>query len=509
MKRCKLYRILTVAILLSLLLVVITPGTPVLAATILSVSPASGAVGTKVTVTGENFDSYKGDDIYLFFGNQQVTTKPITVPETGSFSFDFNTPSGAEPGRHQITAKNELGWTLALSSFTVLKAGISLDRKSGVVGTKLTINGQGFYAGRAVNVYYDNRMLGTEAAGGTGEFIYSFTIPDSTAGKHKIVAKNAEGHSVEAEFEVLPSITLNTTSAAAGDILTVNGSGFGPKSSIDVYFEDDEVAYAKTDEFGSFEVIVKVPAMKSSTYEVKVADEGNNTAKTRLTIVEANLNQTTGNVGTLLIVSGGGFIAEGTITVKYDDVEVAQTTASSGRTFSVAFNVPVSVSGEHVIAVRDGVNTQKLIFTMESQAPPTPAPQSPETGVKAEQPVHFDWAEVTDDSPPVTYVLQIGTSKDFTDDSIVWEKAGLTASEYTLTEAEKLAPVSQKEPYYWRVEAVDGASNESLWSTPRSFYVGTPFNLPGWALFTLIGVGALVIGFLAFWLRRRAAYYQT
>ena len=237
MKRGELYRILATAILLSLLLVVITPATPVLAAPILSVSPASGAVGTKVTVTGENFDSYKGDDIYLFLDNQQVTISPITVPETGSFSFDFNIPAGTEPGRQQITAKNKLGWTLALSSFTVMKPGISLDRKSGVVGTKLTINGQGFYAGRAVNVYYDNRMLGTEAAGGTGEFTYNFTIPDSTAGKHKVAARNAVGHSAEAEFEVLPSIALNPTSAAAGDILAVSGNGFGPRSRIDVYFK--------------------------------------------------------------------------------------------------------------------------------------------------------------------------------------------------------------------------------------------------------------------------------
>ena len=72
MIRNMFYRILSVAILLSLLQVVI-PATPVLAAPILNLSPDSGAVGTKVSVTMENFNSYIGDDIYLFFDDDGIT----------------------------------------------------------------------------------------------------------------------------------------------------------------------------------------------------------------------------------------------------------------------------------------------------------------------------------------------------------------------------------------------------------------------------------------------------
>ena len=285
MKRSRLYRILAVATLLSLLLVVI-PTTPVLAAPILSISPASGTVGTKVTVTGENFDSYEGDDIYVFFDNQGITISPITILQTGSFSFDFIIPAGAEPGQHQIRAESELRSTLALSLFTVLKAGISLDSKAGVVGTTLTINGQGFYANRMISFYYDNRLLGSEAASGVGEFSYSFTIPDGTAGKHKFAAKNIEGHSVEAEFEVLPSITLDATSAAAGSILAVSGSGFGSKSSIDVYFRHDEVAYTKTNEFGSFKAtLFNIPELAPGTYDVTAIDKDGNKGEATFTII--------------------------------------------------------------------------------------------------------------------------------------------------------------------------------------------------------------------------------
>ena len=508
MKRGKLYRILATAILLSLLLVVITPAAPVLAAPILSVSPALGAVGTKVTVTGENFDSYKGDDIYLFLDNQQVTISPITVPETGSFSFDFNIPAGTEPGRQQITAKNKLGWTLAFSSFTVMKPGISLDSKSGVVGTKLTINGQGFYAGRAVNVYYDNRMLGTEAASGTGEFTYSFTIPGSTAGKHKVAARNAVGHSAEAEFEVLPSLTLNATSAAAGDILAVSGSGFGSRRNIDVYFNYDEVAYAKTDEFGNFKVaLFNVPAMASGAYDVTAKDKDGNKGKAAFTIIAgARLDKTVANIGAEVTISGTGFTVGGTITIKYDDVAIAKITADSNGAFRAVFRVPASKYGNHVLTVSDGINTKQLAFAIESEAPPIPTPLLPSDGSEVKAEAYFDWDDVDDPSLPITYCFQVAPDRDFT--AIVLEKR-LTVSEYTLTKAEKLAAVKKESPYYWRVKAIDSAANESEWSEPNSFYVGFPLALPNWAIYTLIGVGALVIGFLAFRLGKRTAYYQT
>jgi len=609
MKRGKIVRILVVAILFTLLLVVI-PGTPALAAPILNVSPVSGAVGTMVNVAGENFDSYIGDDIFIFFDDEEITTiSPI--PQTGSFSFDFNIPDGAEPGRHEIRAKSELGSTLAISLFTVLEAEIRLDTKTGVVGTAVTINGEGFYASKVVTFYYDNRMLGTEAATATGEFSYSFTVPDSTAGEHTLVAKNAQGNSAEAEFEVVPSITLKPTSGAVGSILIVSGTGFGRRNNLGVYFKYDLVAYAKTDKFGKFEVaFFNVPSMPPGTYDVTVEDAEGNMGKAEFTIIAgASLDKTKANVGTELTISGTGFSVGGTITIKYDDVAFVRISADSNGAFKAVFRVPTDKYGQHVLTVTDGVSTRQLAFTIESEAPPIPAPLLPSDGrevkaeayfdwgdvddpslpvtyrfqvgsdedftaivlekqltdseytltkkerlaavkkespyywrvkaidsasnesnwstpnsflvtappapalllpemdTKAEAEVYFDWEDVTSLSPPITYHLQIASDKNFT--ALVLEKKGLTKSEYTVTEEEKLAAVKKEVPYYWRVKAVDEATNESDWLIPGSFYVGFSFALPGWAIYTLIGISALLIGFLAFWFGRRTAYYQS
>ncbi|MEJ2047082.1 MAG: hypothetical protein P8X92_03165 [Dehalococcoidia bacterium] len=86
------------------------------------------------------------------------------------------------------------------------------------------------------------------------------------------------------------------------------------------------------------------------------------------------------------------------------------------------------------------------------------------------------------------------------------EKAGLTDSDYTLTEAEKLEPSSKEAPHYWRVKAVDEAANESEWSDVGSFYVGSRFTLSETVKKVLIGLGIAGAGFLGFWLGRRTAY---
>ena len=607
MKSGKIFRILAVALLFPLLLAII-PGTPAMAAPMLNVSPVRGAVGTMVTVVGENFDSYKGDDIFIYFDNDEIAVSPITVPQTGSFSFDFNIPEDAEPGKHRIEAKSGLGSTLALSLFTVLAAEIWLGPDDGVVGTELTIDGKGFYADKVVTVYYDNRMLGTEAAKATGEFSYSFTIPDSTAGEHTILAKDAEGNSADAEFEVIPSITLSSTSGAVGSILIISGKGFGSRNGLAVYFKYNEVAYAKTNELGNFaSAFFNVPLMMPGTYDVTVEDEDKNMAKAEFAIVAgASIDKTTASVGSGLTISGTGFLVNSTITIEYDGVAFAQIAADANGAFRAVIRVPVSQHGNHVITVSDGDSTRQLAFVMESEAPPVPAPLLPrgtsevkaethfdwedvddpslpityrfqvaldknfssvvlekkltaseytltkeerlatvekespyywrvraidgaanesewsapetfyvaapptpalllpEVDTKADSLVYFDWEDVTNLSPPMTYHLQVASDKGF--NSLVLEKKGLTKSECAVTEEEKLASVKKELPYYWRVRAIDSGANEGEWSTPGSFYVG--FTFPSWAIFTLIGLFAVLVGFLAFWLGRRSAYSE-
>jgi hypothetical protein len=109
------------------------------------------------------------------------------------------------------------------------------------------------------------------------------------------------------------------------------------------------------------------------------------------------------------------------------------------------------------------------------------------------------WSAVTDDPSGVTYVLQIDTSSDFLNP--ILEKENISVPYYSLTEAESLP----RGHYYWRVKAIDGASNESVWSQPSSLKSGL---MALWTLVTIIvlcivAAGGVVYLLLVFLRRRR------
>jgi hypothetical protein len=154
-------------------------------------------------------------------------------------------------------------------------------------------------------------------------------------------------------------------------------------------------------------------------------------------------------------------------------------------------------------------------FVIELDAPPDPALLLPEDGAEVMTQVYLDWEDVSDESQPVTYSFQISSKENFTTSSVVLEKTELVESKYTLTQEEKLklAPGSD---YYWRVKAIDGASNESSWSATRSFRVAeapepvppVPPSSPAWLSYLWWGLGAIgIIGLalLSYWLSRKAA----
>ncbi|MDD2472221.1 MAG: SusE domain-containing protein, partial [Dehalococcoidales bacterium] len=151
-----------------------------------------------------------------------------------------------------------------------------------------------------------------------------------------------------------------------------------------------------------------------------------------------------------------------------------------------------------------GTITKTQTFTVEASTPPVPQPVSPQLYSTLKDNVTFDWNPVTYDIMDVTYELQLARDASFT--TPVISKTGLTATEYTLTAAEKLEKAGEDNPYFWRVRAVDEAGNESAWTSAAEFYYGSGW--PTWLTWLLIGLGVVVLGILAFWVGRRIAYYS-
>ncbi len=206
------------------------------------------------------------------------------------------------------------------------------------------------------------------------------------------------------------------------------------------------------------------------------------------------------------MLGGGGFKEGATVSIKWDDKEIATTKAGAQGVFVATFKVPASKAGNHTVVVTDGTATKNLTFSVETTVPQTPAPLAPAMGAKVQKALAFDWKDITVDNPPTTYTLQVATSSDFSASSIVLERKGLTASTYTATAEELTKLQGRQTAYYWRVQAVDASETASPWTGAGQFYVSKPFALPTWANWAAIVVGGLILALLGYWLGRRSAY---
>jgi hypothetical protein len=506
--KTKILRISAIASILALACLVLLP-TPALALPEVTLSPTSGAVGTRVTVTGSGFESFSGTEVEVLFDDTELDLSPLLVDDDGTFAIEFDVPPDTEPGVTQVKVRALLGAEIR-ETFIVQEPRIDLSSSEGPVGTEVTVEGRGFYSGGNVDLYYyqdeDRVSIATEESSSIGEVTFVFSIPDSMAGEHRILVEDVIDNVDKADFEVVPTLMLSQTAGAIGDDLTVSGSGFGEKSEVTIYFDNAVVVGATTNKYGSFEVDFKVPAVESGAYRIEGEDEEDNQAEADFTVAAgASLSQDSGAVGTSLIVSGVGFKAGTIVAISYDGVDVTTAVTDGHGAFSIPFQVPASSGGNHVVRITDGSNTAECIFTMESEAPWAPALLLPEQDTKSSARVRFVWEEV-DDPSGVTYLLEVATKESFAANSIVLEKTELVGTEYTLTEEEELEPSTREAPHYWRVKAIDGAANESAWSAVGSFYVGSSFTLSPTMKNVLIGLGVGGAVALGIWVGRRTAY---
>jgi hypothetical protein len=464
---------------------------PVFAAPYISIYPKSGAPGTRVVIDGTNFTSYIGDRLSIFFSDIEIPKIAISVPLSGNFQVAFEVPTNVQPGDSRVSIRNEAGRVLAEEFFAVPMPEVRLSTWAGTVATNLQVNVRGFYVGKSVvfNYYYrdETMYLGTQVAGETGECSIQFTVPASPRGKHSIVASNDEGQRAVAEFGIIPSVTIEPQVAAVGDIVIVSGNGFTAESNISVNLYDTSVASAKTDDLGTFYTRFNIPVIKAGKYLVGVEDVSREVRWGDLLITSRiSLSKSTGEVGAKLTLSGTGFEVRSNIIINFNAQESFTARTDDIGAFSCTFDVPICIAGDHIITATDGTNLRQVVYTVESDEPTAPQPLLPKQNDIVTMPLTFNWEAVYDISQPLFYTFQVARTSDFVHP--ILEKSGFTFSRYELEDVGILLPNRKGTHYYWRVRAIDGASNIGEWSTPIAFRVKPVDILPNWARYVLIVV---------------------
>jgi hypothetical protein len=480
----------------------------------IELSSESAVPGTQLTVYGHDFTAAKLVDIY-YDGTRSATNR---TDANGEFTATFTIPEGCT-GQYKVLA--DLGYTI-VDTYLTVKPGLIVSPEEGPVGTNVTVEGKGF-AGNEESIelrYYLNGSYQTIesriTADAQGSWEMTFPIPPSTRGEYKLDAEGDKSHLFEvtgATFRVTAEISIDKSSGIVGDNLTMRGSAFAAnEKGIQILF-DGETALTgiNADSQGYWEESFKVPEMPSGTYSVTaggaITPREDTVAVTFEIKPDIVLSPSEGHVGMNLTVTGHGFAPDQDVDIMYDSSRKATAKTSNKGSFDASFLAHESPHGEHrVTAGYAGENHASAILTVESDPPPVPALISPFkgswVGFTGSATPTFRWSAVSDESG-VRYNLQIATSANVIVagfDNPKVSVSDIVGTDYALEEAEALSEGT----YYWIVQAVDGAENESPWSKAYSFRVGL---LPKWALIAIIVVIVLVIGALIWALRRRRGIY--
>ncbi len=483
------------------------------------IGAASASVGDYVTVFGNGF--YASSPVTIYFDNAVVGT--ANTDSTGAFdSASFLVPA-AYHGAHAVRCKDVGDYTPPNNLYIVSR--LIANPSSGGSGDKVVLSGTGFTAGSAVSFYWDDAVVtGASATSDLngGFTISDFTIPSGSRGAHNIKAQDVNANSANSTFYSAQKIKTSASSGVSGTPITVTGNGFDPGKSVTLKYNTISVAPGSgpitTDSIGGFSATFTIPAGPTGNFTIEAYDGTNLAQATFNAIADVKIGQVTtaanpGYVGEAVTLTGSGLKPNATVNIYYGTENTGQvgtqnaqqignaTTDGSGY-FSTTIKIPPSAPGNHSVTITDSLTIKSFPFFMEDKPPAAPKLLSPTPDAKQDAQGQFTWGDVSDPSG-VTYTLQIALDKDF--NSVIIEKKGLANPGYTLGAAEKLNSNNSNSPYYWRVQALDGTGLASGWSAPQTFNVGFVFDLSGWTLYAILGIGGVLLFLLGFLLGRKMA----
>ena len=341
----------------------------------ISLSPATGPVGTVVTISGNGFDGNTGVN-HISISNIDESTSFATEDATGHFSTSITIPASTA-GSHNIVASD--GTHSPAASFSVTPS-TTLSASSGIVGTSVTVTGAGFAPTSVVTIAFGGANLHTVTTDTNGAFSQAVIIPTASLGTHSIVSTDASSNSASSNFNVgLSAIAVSPASGAVGTTVTVTGSGYGANAVIGISYDGTRVtttpASVIAGSTGTFSATFTVPPSAFAIHTVDATvisfgaqSNGINTSTADFTVNTSTLTLSpdVGPSGATVDVTGDGFsaVTEGSVT--FGATTVASSTTDSQGHFSNTFTVPTNPSGTYTVSATFGASSASKTFTVNS-----------------------------------------------------------------------------------------------------------------------------------------------
>ena len=337
--------------------------TVILAPSISSLSPASGAAGTSVTISGSRFGSSQGTSTVTFNG---VAGSPTSW--SGS-KIKVPVPLNATTGNVVVTvngvASNGVAFTIP-STTPVIS---NLSPTSGPAGTSVTVTGTNFGSTQGSSTVTFNGVAGVP----TSWSATSIRVPvPATATTGNVIVTVAGKASNGASFTVLPTPAISKlapASAPVGTAVTISGTNFGATQGTSSVAFNGAAATTVTS-WSATSILAIVPANASSG-NVVVTVSGVASAGVPFTVLPTpsitGLSPSSGTVATSVTITGTNFGAtQAGSTVTFNGVT---STPTSWSATSIKAPVPASATTGNVVVTVSGVPSNGASFTVV----PTPA----------------------------------------------------------------------------------------------------------------------------------------
>lgn len=346
----------------------------------ITLNPSEGPRGTWVQVRGFNFAGNEHVDI--FWDGSKVNE--TTTDSDGNFTSYFMVPWNASNGNHVVNASNSKS---AIEIFNVIAppAVLSIEPEQGYVGTVVQVNGTHFNPNFTVNISWDGSVVKQVIADPNGNFTTNITA-SGDAGNHLIEASDGVNYDFEV-FKVLsvsPTLTLSPDHGDRGVNVTVVGSGY-PNNSVVSLYEDGVFLKNVSAVDGSFTTQIEI--WKNATKDEHVVNGTSgvyysfDVYTVTLPPADIYLNQTSGDRGGVIRVSGSYFIKNENINVYFDSQLLNTTTSDDQGNFSCLVRIPTSASsGNHVIKANDGAEEAFELFYVNPPPPPPYIILNPDEG---------------------------------------------------------------------------------------------------------------------------------
>lgn len=248
----------------------------------IAINPSSGIVNAMVEIAGTGFAAGETGITVVFDGLSVKTS--ITADTSGSWHSSFLVPASGR-GSHDVTAFGEITLQDNVNTELFMVAPVlKLQMASGNLGDaihsgdELWLSGIGFEENEGkIQVTFDGNIIASGiTADAQGSWAIRIQVPAITSGLHMIAASGEitrAGTVEEAALVVSPGLHLSTSTAAIGESVSIDGTGFGADQEIIISIDGNKIDTGTTSDLkGNFSAAFTVTAIGVGKHTVTVSD---------------------------------------------------------------------------------------------------------------------------------------------------------------------------------------------------------------------------------------------